>query len=110
MSETSSGLKQNVAGVICYIWWVGAIVMLILEPKNRFVRFHAFQSIIVLGFFTVLLIIFGFISAVQPIMNILLWAFAVIIIISMMVVAAQDKIYKLPWAGNLAEKWANKEA
>jgi uncharacterized membrane protein len=110
MTETSSGLKQNVAGVICYIWWVGAIVMLIAEPKNKFVRFHAFQSIVVFGFFTILFLIFGFIANARDIMLPLLGAFSFIIIIAMMLVAAQDKIYKIPWAGTLAEKWANQSA
>lgn len=48
MTEASSGLKQNVAGILCYVfWWIGAIVMLVLEADNKYVKFHAFQSIIV---------------------------------------------------------------
>ena len=47
MAETSTGLKENTAGVLCYVLgWVTGIVFLIIEPKNKFVRFHALQSII----------------------------------------------------------------
>ena len=111
MSETSSGLKQNVAGVLCYVfWWVGAIVMLILEGSNGYVKFHAFQSIIVFAIFTVAMIIFGVIPVISFFMVPLLGAFAFIVWLVMIVVTAQNKTYKLPWVGALAEKWAGTAA
>jgi uncharacterized membrane protein len=45
---TSAPMTNNVAGMLCYILGViTGIVFLVLEPykTNRFVRFHAFQSI-----------------------------------------------------------------
>lgn len=44
----SAGMTNNVAGLLCYILGiVTGVVFLLIEPykSNRFVRFHAFQSI-----------------------------------------------------------------
>ena len=54
MEKTSTGLTENVAGLLCYILgWITGIIFLILEPDNKFVRFHAIQSIIVFGIISV---------------------------------------------------------
>ena len=53
-SETSTGLIPNVAALLCYVgFWVSGIILFVLEQKNREVRFHALQSIIVFGTLTV---------------------------------------------------------
>lgn len=107
MSETSTGLQQNVAGVLCYVLgWLSGIIMLILEPKNSFVKFHAFQSILAFGVLTVFYLIFFKIPFIGFAVSIIVWVIWFIIWLSMMLVAAQDKKYKLPYAGNYAEKWA----
>lgn len=44
----NAGMTNNVAGLLCYILGIiTGIIFLVLEPykSNRFVRFHAFQSI-----------------------------------------------------------------
>ena len=107
MEKTSTGLDENVAGLLCYVLgWISGIVFLIIEPQNKFVRFHAFQSIIVFGVITLISIIFapipllgGFITWIASVIGFILW-------IVLIVMAAQEKKYKLPWAGNLADKWA----
>ena len=107
MAETSTGLKENTAGVLCYVLgWVTGIVFLIIEPKNNFVRYHAFQSIIVFVVVNVAGVVLswipfigGFLSGVVGLIGFILW-------ILLMVMAAQEKRYKVPWAGDLAEKWA----
>ena len=66
MPDTATGLKENIAGVLCYVLgWVSGIVFLIIEPNNKFVRFHAFQSIIVFAAITLVIIIFSYIQRVQ---------------------------------------------
>jgi uncharacterized membrane protein len=48
--SSTPNLSPNVAGLLCYVaGWISGIVFLVIEQKNRFVRFHAAQSIIVLG-------------------------------------------------------------
>ena len=107
MADTETGLQENVAGLLCYILgWITGIVFLIIEPKNKTIRFHAFQSILVFGTVSVIFMIFGWI----PILNIIIYAVvgtaAFIAWIALMVPASQEKKYKVPIAGELAEKWA----
>lgn len=43
MEKTSTGLPENVAGMLCYsLFWVTGVIFLLLEPNNKSVRFHAF--------------------------------------------------------------------
>ncbi len=99
--KTSTGLDENVAGLLCYVlWWVTGIIFLVLENKNKFVRFHAIQSICVLGFFWLLAIIFIWAWWVSWIF----WVIGVIFWIILMVKAYQGQMWKLPVAGNFAEK------
>ena len=51
----SSGMSNNVAGLLCYVvGWITGLIFLLIDPykNDKFVRFHAFQSI----FFNVSLI------------------------------------------------------
>jgi uncharacterized membrane protein len=107
MAVTSSGLKENVAGVLCYVLgWITGIVFLIIEPNNKFVRFHAFQSILVFAAITVAYVILAWIPVIGVVFGVIIWVVGFILWIALMVLASQEKMYKLPWSGNLAEKWA----
>jgi len=106
-SSTSTGLQENIASLLCYVLgWVSGIVFLILEPNNKTVKFHALQSIIVFGAFTVVEIIFGWIPILGWIINALAGLLAFILWIVFIVTAAQGKKWKAPIAGDLAEKWS----
>ena len=55
--ESSTKLAPNKAGFLCYVgFWVTGIIFLIIERKNKLVRFHAMQSLVV---FAILNIIWG---------------------------------------------------
>ena len=111
MEKTSSGLEANVAGLLCYVLgWVSGLVFILIEKENKFVRFHAMQSIIVFGALTVanfilswIPVIGGFLVWVIGLLGLVLW-------IVLMIKAYQGATYKLPWAGNLAEKWTGEKA
>lgn len=110
MAKTSTKLEENVAGLLCYVLgWVSGIVFLILEPKNKFVRYHAIQSIIVFGAITIVSLIFGWIPIVGVVISTLLGILAFILWIVLMVKAYRGTKYKLPVSGNMAEKWAGKD-
>ena len=103
--KTSTGMEQNLAGLLCYVLgWVTGIIFLLLEKDNRFVRFHAIQSIVVFGAFTVLEIILGFIPVIGWVLTSLLGLLAFILWIVLMVQAYGGKMYKLPVAGDIAER------
>ena len=107
MAKTSTGISENAAGVLCYVLgWVSGIIFLIIEPKNKFVRFHAFQSILVFG---ILSVVWLAASPIPIIGTIIYWAASIlgfILWIFLIVMASQEKMYKLPWIGTFAEKWS----
>jgi uncharacterized membrane protein len=109
MAKTDVGLEENVAGLLCYVLaWVSGVVFLIIEPKNKFVRYHAIQSIIVFGAITIASLIFGWIPYAGPVISTLLGILAFILWIVLMVKAYKGTKYKLAGSGDLAEKWAGK--
>jgi uncharacterized membrane protein len=46
-ATASSGLAPNVAGALAYVTIIPAILFLVMEPynKDKFIRFHSFQSL-----------------------------------------------------------------
>ena len=103
--KTSTGLEQNIAGLLCYVLgWITGIIFLILEKENQFVRFHAMQSIIVFGALTVVSIILNFIPVIGSILGFLIGILGFILWIILMLKAYKGEKYKLPWAGDFAEK------
>jgi uncharacterized membrane protein len=105
--KTSIGLEPNVAGLLCYVlWWVSGLVLLLLEKENKFVRFHAIQSIIVFGAVTVLNIILPYIPFIGWALASIVGLAAVVLWIILMIKAYQGEMFKLPIAGPIAEKQA----
>ena len=106
MEKTSVGLTENVAGLLCYVLgWISGLVFILIEPENKFVRFHAMQSIIVFGALTIahgvldwIPFIGAFFAGIVLLLGFILW-------IVLMIKAHQGKRYKLFRAGDLAEKW-----
>jgi len=106
MDKTSTGLPENVAGLLCYIvGWVSGIIFLLIEPENKFVRYHAMQSIIVFGILNGIWIIFFWIPFIGAVIAWIAGVVGFILWVVLMFKAYQGERYKLPWAGNLAEKW-----
>ncbi len=107
MEKTSIGLAENVAGLLCYVLgWVSGIVFLLIEPNNKFVRFHAIQSIIVFGIISIAILILSWIPIIGAFFAWIIGLVAFILWIVLMIKAYQGARYKVPWAGNLAEKRA----
>ena len=102
--KTSSGMDENVAGLLCYlVGWITGLIFFLIEKENQFVRFHAMQSILVFGFISVVEIIFFWV----PVLSWLIWVFGLILWIILMVKAYQGTKFKLPVTGDLAEKWSS---
>ena len=107
MEKTSTGLTENVAGLLCYVLgWVTGIIFILIEQENKFVRFHAFQSTVVFGVFSVATGILGWIPIIGSILIGIIWVVGFILWIVLMIKAYQGVKYKLPWAGDMAERWA----
>jgi uncharacterized membrane protein len=110
VTSSGSGVSDNVAGALAYITIVGLIFILI-EPynKNKFVRFHAFQSL----FFAASLFVGWFAMMVLAFIPVLGWLLDALIGIGffitwilLIIKAYQGNKFKLPVIGDLAEKQA----
>jgi uncharacterized membrane protein len=105
LGSTSTGLSPNTAGLLCYVGgWISGVIFLVLEQRNKFVRFHAIQSIITFGTITVAGILLGLIPVVGVAFSSIIGIVGFIVWIIMMVKASSGEWYRLPWAGDAAEK------
>jgi uncharacterized membrane protein len=105
MAKTSTGLEENIAGLLCYVLgWISGLVFFLIEKENKFVRFHALQSIIVFGVLSLAGLILGWIPIIGGVISWLIGVLALVLWIVLMIKAYQGEKYKLPWAGDLAEK------
>jgi uncharacterized membrane protein len=103
--KTSSGMDQNIAGLLCYVaGWITGLIFFLIEKENRFVRFHAMQSIITFGGLTVLSIALGMIPFINVVLLPILGILQLILWIVLMVKAYQGQLFKLPVIGDMAEK------
>jgi uncharacterized membrane protein len=103
--KTSTGLNQNVAGMLCYlVGWITGLIFFLIEKDNKFVRFHAMQSIITFGGLTMLFIVLGFIPFLGWMLFPILGILQLVLWILLMVKAYQGEQFKLPVIGDLAEK------
>ena len=108
---SSTNLEPNVGGLLCYLgMWITGIIFLIIEQKNRLIRFHAIQSIIVFGFLFIASAILNKIPFVGWFFGLVIGMVIFILWIVLMVKAYQGEVYKLPLAGDIAEKVANVSA
>lgn len=136
-SQTGSGLDPKVAAALSYIWIVG-LIFFFIEKENKFVRFHAMQSILfgiansaimmVLAIVaTILTVVFtigaaaasaagsGGLGAIVGLFVwliwLLFWVLAMLFLVGLIfaaVKAYQGQKFKLPIIGNMAEKIVNK--
>jgi uncharacterized membrane protein len=110
---SQADLKPNVAGMLCYpLSIITGILFLVLTPYNRdrFVRFHAWQSI----FFFLAMLVLSFALRILP--WFLEWfffsAFRLLALGGtawLMYKAYNNELFKLPLIGDWAEKQASKD-
>ncbi len=103
-SKTSTGLTENVAGLLCYILgFITGILFILIEKENKFVRFHAMQSIILsIGLFVIqiALAMIPFLVMISSLVGLA----GFILAIFLMYKAYQGEKYKLPVIGDIAEQ------
>lgn len=117
LGKTSTGMQANVSALLSYVaGWITGLIFFLIEKDNKYVRFHALQSIIVFGALTasgiVLSIIFslfmmmqlGFMYPIFSVLSLLIWLAALILWVILMIKAYQGERFKLPIVGDIAEK------
>jgi uncharacterized membrane protein len=132
-SSPLGGMDPKIAAAISYIWIVG-LIFFFLEKENKFVRFHAMQSIlfgiansvimlVLVILATILTVVFGIggamvgggvatlVSLFVWLIWLLFWLIAMAMLVGLIfaaVKAYQGQMFKLPVIGNMAEKIVNK--
>ncbi len=106
--KTTLGIDENIEALLAYVLgWVTGIIFLALERENKFVRFHAAQSLAVFLPLFVALVILGVIPFVGWILSLILSILTLLLWLFLMFKAFQGEKYKLPIAGDFAEKQSN---
>jgi len=111
-TAATSGLADNVAGMLAYVTIIPPIVFLVLEPynKNRFIRFHSFQSIFFHVAWIVIWVALNIIASIPILgwMSVLIWPLiglgGFVVWVILLLKAYQNQMFKLPVIGDLAEK------
>jgi uncharacterized membrane protein len=106
VDPSSTALDPKLAAALAYLaGFITGIVMLVVEKKSRFVRFHAMQSTV---FFVAVLVVSIVLNSI-PILGAFLYAFllfpaVVIVWLVLMFKAYNGEYFKLPVAGDFSEK------
>ncbi len=105
LGKTSIGMQPNIAALLSSLaGWITGLIFYLIEKENKFVRFHAFQSIVVFGGLTVLTMILMFIPVVGWALIPVVYIAELVLWVLLMVKAYQGEKFKLPIAGDMAEK------
>jgi uncharacterized membrane protein len=105
LGKTDTGIQPNIAALLAYVLgFVSGLIFFLIEKNNRFVRFHALQSIVVFAALFVAQWVLTFIPVLGDLVSGLLALLGVVLWIVLMVKAYQGEMFKLPVAGDFVEK------
>jgi len=120
-AKTNLGLEPNIAGLLCYVpccvGFVFSVVAAIVEKQSRFVRFHAFQSLLVHGAAFVVgigvailqtalgLAGLGLIGLLFNLVMLVVGLGLLAVDVLMMIKANAGEEFELPVAGPMARQW-----
>ena len=118
-------MDGNVTALIGYIIGILALVLIFIEKENKFVRFHAIQSVLWwIGYWIILVVVLiglalvatvlSFISAtlggivwgLMGLLGFIAWLPLLIGVGFAAYKAYGGEMFKLPIVGNMADKWA----
>lgn len=102
-SASKSDLPPNIAAALSYVLGFITGIIFLLISKDKFVRFHAWQSILTSLVFFVINIILGFIPSLAVVVSPLVSIVSLVVFIFLIVKAYQGKKFMLPVIGNFAE-------
>ena len=115
-ATTESGMKENIAGLLCYVLgWVTGLIFYFID-KRPFVRFHAAQSIVVFGGLQLIGIVLGVLFGISLVtggltgfslgfaLYRLIQLVGLILWILLMIKAYQGERFRVPVAADLADK------
>ncbi len=103
--KSSLGMEANIAALLSYLLGaISGIIFYAIEKESKFVRFHALQSIVVFAAFFILGVILRILPFLGSFLLMLLGIIEVALWIILMVKAYKGEYFKLPLAGDFAER------
>jgi uncharacterized membrane protein len=118
--STNLGIAPNVGGLLCYvpccIGLVFSIVVAVVEKQSRFLRFHAFQSLLFHAALIVLSVavqvltmvlsqLAGLLGLLGSLFGLVVGLLALGVSVFMMIKAYNNEQYELPTIGQMARNW-----
>lgn len=103
-SVSGTGLEPNLAAALSYVGWAmtGILFFYVFEPRDRFVRFHALQSILL----TAALMVVGVSVTAVPLIGPFLFRMAAVGFVLAWLLAIwkalRHELYPLPFIGEIA--------
>ena len=106
MEKTAGGLDENLAAALAYaLGWITGAAFLLIEPANKFVRFHALQSVLVFGSLSIAWLVamaipfLGWLIALIliPPLSVILW-------LLLMFKAYKGERFRVPFFGEIADQ------
>jgi uncharacterized membrane protein len=102
---TTTGLPANVAGALAYVLGpITGILFYVLEKDNRFIRFHAAQSIAVSVLMIILSIVLGILGSVLAFIPIIGWIIAMLLSFGLSIVSLVLWLF-LMWQAYKGLEW-----
>ncbi|WP_235872285.1 DUF4870 domain-containing protein [Siminovitchia acidinfaciens] len=109
--KSSTGLDENIAGLLCYLGtFVTGIIFFFLEKKSSFVKFHAMQSIVLYLMLGILRVGVGYVPFVGWILKAVISLIGLVLWILLMIKAYQHERTRLPIVGEIAENLLEKNS
>jgi len=108
MADTTGGNEKLMGAAAYLLGPITGIILLLVEKKNNFIRYHAMQSTLVFGAILLLNIVLGIVPIlgwlIAIILSPLIALVSFVLWLALMWKAYNGERYKLPYFGELAEK------
>ena len=119
--RTALGIPSNLAAAFAYVLaWISGLIVLLIERDNRYVRFHAAQSVLIFGGLTVLAMLLPIVAniigiipllgpifkAILAILSFLLGLAALVAWVVLVILALIGRDYRVPYLDSYADQIA----
>jgi len=108
--KSTTGIEEPLGGLLSYLFgWITGLIFFILEKKNKYIRFHALQSLLFFGGLNVLAFILSFIPFLGFIINLFIIIIGFIFWVTGMIKAYNKNVYLFPIVGEIAKEQIYKD-
>lgn len=101
IQTNSNQTENNVKAALTYLLgWLTGLIFLLTEKEDKFIRFHAAQSLVFFGLITIISII----PFLGQLLGLILWPLSLVLWIVLMFKAYKNEKFELPVVSNWAKQ------